>query len=72
MTIRTPRRRGTLIPIVALALVGLFAFTALAIDLGLMMVARPRFSPSMRASPAFCAFASPLPAQPIMTNWPTT
>lgn len=34
------RRRGTFIPIVALCLVGLFAFTALAIDLGILMVMR--------------------------------
>ena len=39
--IRTPRaRRGTIVPFLAIALVGLFGFVALAIDLGLLMVAR--------------------------------
>ena len=34
------RRRGTILPIVALALVGLCGFVALAIDVGMVLVAR--------------------------------
>ena len=36
----TARRRGTLLPLVALGLIGLFGFVALAIDVGMIAVAR--------------------------------
>lgn len=37
---RRPTRRGTVIPLLAVCVVALFAFVALAIDLGMMMVSR--------------------------------
>lgn len=64
MTLRTPRRRGTLIPVVALCLVGLFAFTALAIDLGLLMV--------MRADCQNAADSSALVGARMLDNKPTS
>src|SRR5215212_1613954 len=64
MTARTPRRRGTFVPIVALALVGLFAFTALAIDLGLLMV--------MRADCQNAADSAALVGARMLDNKPTS
>src|SRR5438270_9047141 len=63
-TTRTPRRRGTLIPVIAVAMVGLFAFTALAIDLGLLMV--------MRVDCQNSADASALVGARILDNKPTS
>ena len=40
MTARRAARRGSTLPMTAVCVVGLFAFTALAVDLGMVMVAR--------------------------------
>jgi len=37
---RRPTRRGSIVPLLAVCVIGLFAFIALAIDLGMMMVSR--------------------------------
>ena len=40
MSLRTPRRAGAVLPLVTVCLVGLMAFIALAIDIGMMALAR--------------------------------
>ncbi len=40
MRISSPRRRGTILPMLAITCFSLFAFIALAVDLGMLMVAR--------------------------------
>src|SRR5689334_14404712 len=60
------RRPGSIIPLLAVGLVGVFGFMALAIDLGLIMVARNQCQAA--ADSAAMAGARTLNGDPTTTN----
>src|SRR5262245_11488891 len=65
-TTRHPRRRGAVLPLIVICLIVLFAFVALAVDLGIMAVARTQAQNA--ADSAAMAGARTLTGDPTTNN----